>query len=103
MLVHFLRLILQQLLKEVSPHHVMEAAADALLPMILSEPDSFVSTGEALVATQHEGDVRAALTSQLGTLMQGLGDQTLSRQHRARFKTQLQSFVANTRGIIYKK
>jgi hypothetical protein len=71
--------------------------------MILSEPDSFCSTGEALLATQAEGNAKAALSTQLNALMQALSNQTLSRQDRTRFKGHLQTFVANTRGIIHKK
>lgn len=115
---HFQELLLRRLLLEDTPQDMMELAADAVLPLLLSEPANFgpLSAAIAAAAGAH-GDPRATSVvanalSQLGSWLQTHSDQlaagpadgdagsSMLRTAARQFRQQLSQTVADVRGLI---
>ena len=83
---------------------LVEAAADALLPMILLEPGSYQAIGEELLQGQKDEQARAALLRALNHLMAGGGvTGSLDRKNKKRFRANLHHFVGDVKGLLRKR
>mmetsp|Transcript_11077 Transcript_11077/g.31337 ORF Transcript_11077/g.31337 Transcript_11077/m.31337 type:complete len:1135 (-) Transcript_11077:60-3464(-) len=95
--------LLQRLLFEDSATEVGDAAADALLPMLLACPGTYQVLGNSLLSSRSAaGDSTAAQDSLAGALQQlvaGLTDGA-SRTERRQFQAGLNKFLVTVRGLV---
>ena len=101
-LAHLMRVVLNRLIFEDASMELSEAAADALLPLMMCERDAFRRTAEELLAglsgnagaQQH---VAAALHEL--TTGNGLTDK-VDRANRRRFRRNMGKFLTDTRSFV---
>lgn len=95
--------VLHRLLFDDSSMDSNDAAADALLPLLLSSPNTYQSLGNALLSQrQQAGDASSsqeALAQALGMLVHGIQDGT-TRVDRRKFRSGLGKFLVAVRGIV---
>ncbi len=83
-------------------------AADALLPMLLSEPGTYQRVAAALLAAHaDEPHVAATISKSLSQLVSGEGlaalqaPDPMSRDALRRFRERLTKMVADVRGLVH--
>eukprot|EP00873_Tetraselmis_striata_P034404 jgi/Tetstr1/454668/TSEL_041558.t1 len=95
--------VLHRLLFADASMEATDAAADALLPLLLSAPDTYQALGNALLSQrQQAGDASSsqeALAQALGALVAGIQDGT-TRVERRKFRSGLAKFLVAVRGIV---
>mmetsp|Transcript_8412 Transcript_8412/g.20185 ORF Transcript_8412/g.20185 Transcript_8412/m.20185 type:complete len:113 (+) Transcript_8412:1437-1775(+) len=95
--------VLHRLLFEDSATDTADAAADALLPLLLASPETYQALGHSLLSTRSAaGDGATAqqtLAEALGELVDGLHD-GISRTERRKFRSRLSKFLVTVRGIV---
>lgn len=105
LILHFMEAVFKKLLLEDNSQELVEAGADALLPMILCAPAAYQQIGEQLLRGQ-EGDERSkgALVRALNHLMGANGvTASMERRNKRAFRANLHTFVADVRGMLRKR
>ena len=101
-LAHLMRVVLNRLIFEDASMDLVEAAADALLPLMMCERGAFERTAQELLAglsgnagaQQHVAGSLHALTT-----ANGLTDK-VDRANRRRFRRNMSKFLMETRGFV---
>ncbi|XP_016499836.1 uncharacterized protein LOC107818350 isoform X3 [Nicotiana tabacum] len=102
-LSQFLRSLLQFLLFQDYSTDLVGSAADALLPLILSEQSLYQKLGSELIKSQSDPAFRTRLTNALQSLTNSNNlSSTLDRPNYQKFRKNLHNFLTEVRGFLRK-
>nr|XP_009769597.1 PREDICTED: exportin-4 isoform X3 [Nicotiana sylvestris] len=102
-LSQFLRSLLQFLLFQDYSTDLVGSAADALLPLILSEQSLYQKLGSELIKSQSDPAFRTRLTNALQSLTSSNNlSSTLDRPNYQKFRKNLHNFLTEVRGFLRK-
>ncbi|XP_075099708.1 uncharacterized protein LOC107783927 isoform X4 [Nicotiana tabacum] len=102
-LSQFLRSLLQFLLFQDYSTDLVGSAADALLPLILSEQSLYQKLGSELIKSQSDPAFRTRLTNALQSLTSSNNlSSTLDRANYQKFRKNLHNFLTEVRGFLRK-
>ena len=104
-LAHLMRLLLQRLVYEEAVFDLVDEAADALLPIILSERQAFESVASSLLAAVSDEPRSVSLVQNAFVALTSANGLTegVDRINKRRFRRNLADFLVVARGVLRRR